>query len=273
MDKFIASDFMSLTVERKDGIKMDHVTWTMTSDHDYLVTTTYKKGADVMFLKFTLYFGANINPRITIMETIRNPLKCKISNGDYISEQQCLVSHFFDKDFSPCPVKCIPIQMRGFRYVNSSSELTNCNKLEDEICNGGPIVWKELKKHFKRCKKPCSISSYDHSMLEKMDMLYITDEKNEATFAFFNSDVVQVEKEVLLYDLSDLIGTVGGSCGIGVGISVFAVISCCIDSFLKLLNMFRRKQEDRKLLGPKCSKIPIYTGRINTKPPVINNPY
>ena len=58
--------------------------------------------------------------------------------------------------------------------------------------------------------------------------------KSEATFEFINSDVSTVEKEVLLYDLFDVIGTIGGSLGVTVGISIFAIISCCIDEFLEL---------------------------------------
>ena len=182
-----------------------------------------------------------MNQRITTMQSIRNPLKCKMYDTDYVSEQQCFVNDFFDKDFSPCPIKCLPIQMRGFRYVNSSSDIKNCNKLEDEVCNGGPTVWKELDKHFKKCKKPCKVSSYDHSLLEKREFIILKDNKNEASFEFVNSEVTLVEKEVLLYDFSDMIGTVGGSLGVGVGISVFAIISCCIDNFLELLNMFQTK--------------------------------
>ena len=214
----------------------------MTSDHDYLGVTTNRKMADAMPYKFTSNFGGIMNPKITTVQTIRNPLNVNCDyHPDYVSEQQCLVFEFFDKDFSPCPIKCIPIQMRGFRYVNSSSDIKNCNKLEDEVCNGGPTVWKALDKHFKKCKKPCKVSSYDHSLLEKKEFIILKDNKNEASFEFVNSDVTLVEKEVLLYDFSDMIGTVGGSLGVGVGISVFAIISCCIDNFLELLNMFQTK--------------------------------
>lgn len=233
IDKYLLTDSMTLTFEKNVGMKMDYVKWTMTSDHDYLVTTTRIKGADFKPFKFTSFFGAIMNPKITTVQTIRNPLKCQMYNSDYVSEQQCLVNDFFDKDFSPCPVKCMPIQMRGFRYVNSSFELTNCNKLDDEVCNGGPIVWNELMERFKKCKKPCSVTSYDHSEGNDND--------NEATFEFVNSDVVLVEKEVLLYDFSDMIGTVGGSLGVAVGISFFAIVSCCIDNFFELLKMFETK--------------------------------
>ena len=241
MDKYLLTDSMTLTFEKNVGIKMNYVKWTMTYDHDYLVTTTHKKGADFMPFKFTAFFGAIMNPKITTVQTLRNPLKCKKHNPDYVSEQQCLVNVFFDKDFSPCPVKCIPMQMRGFRYVNSSSELKNCNKLDDEDCNGGPTVWNELRKRFKKCKKPCSVISYDHSALEMKEMTMIRDNENEVTFEFENSEVSLVEKEVLLYDFSDMIGTVGGSLGVAVGISFFAIFSCCIDNFFELLKMFQTK--------------------------------
>ena len=241
MEKYLSTDSMTVTFEKNVGIKMNYIKWTMTSDHDYLVTTTRKKGADFMPFKFTSFFGAIMNPKITTVQTIRNPLKCQMYNSDYVSEQQCLVNDFFNKDFSPCPVKCVPIQMRGFRYVNSSFELKNCYKLDNEVCNGGPIVWNELMERFKKCKKPCSVTSYDHSVLEMKEMTMIKDNENEATFEFVNSDVTLVEKEVLLYDFSDMIGTVGGSLGVAVGISFFAIVSCCIDNFFEVLKMFQTK--------------------------------
>ena len=252
MDKYISSQTLTITVKKSEGNHMDYVKWEMTSDHDYLGAALGLLWVDVRPFEFTSHFGENIKQKITTVETIRNPLKCKKHNPDYISEQQCLVSNFFDKDFFPCPVKCIPIQMRGFRYINSSSNLKSCTTLDEEICIGGPSVWQELKKRFEKCMKPCKVSSYDHSVMKVKELTHITDEKNEATFEFFNSEVIQVEKEVLLYDLSDLIGAIGGSCGIGVGISVFAVISCCIDSFSKLLNILQRKKEKNIPLVQEC---------------------
>ena len=87
---------------------------------------------------------------------------------------------------------------------------------------------------------PCRVSSYDDSLHEKKEM-YTKDNENEATFEFMNSDVSPVEKEVLLYDLFDVIGTIGGSLGVTVGISIFAIISCCIDKFLELIDIFQAR--------------------------------
>ena len=56
---------------------------------------------------------------------------------------------------------------------------------------------------------------------------------------FVNSDIIPVEKEVLLYDFTDMVGAIGGSLGVAVGISVFGVISCCIDNFLDMVKMFQ----------------------------------
>ena len=243
-DKYILSHSLSLTVEKNEGIYMDYVKWTMTSDHDYLGVTTNRKMADAMPYKFTSNFGGIMNPKITTVQTIRKPLNMNCDyHPDYVSEQQCLVFEFFDKDFSPCPVKCIPIQMRGFRYVmsNSSSDISNCDKFDDEVCNGGPTLWNKLDKRVEKCIKPCRFSTYHHSWLEMKEMAVFKDNENEATFEFVNSDVIQLEKEVLIYDFSDMIGTVGGSLGVAVGISFFAVISCCIDNFLELLKMFQTK--------------------------------
>ena len=153
-DKYILKNSMTLTVEKNEEIKLDYIKWTMTSDHDYLGVTSHRKVADAMPYKFTSVFGGIMNPKITTVQTIRSPLICD-EQHDYVSEQQCLVFDFFDKYFSPCPVKCIPIQMRGFRYINSSSNLKNCKNLDEEICISGPTVWKELQECFGKCMKPC----------------------------------------------------------------------------------------------------------------------
>ena len=43
----------------------------------------------------------------------------------------CLVDNFNSEKFSPCPIKCIPIQMKGFKYVNDSKILAEATYLEE----------------------------------------------------------------------------------------------------------------------------------------------
>ena len=131
--------------------------------------------------------------------------------------------------------------MRGFRYVDDSLTLPNCPKLEDEICNGGPEVWTGLNSKFSQCLKPCRVSIYTDSRIESRVMTYSTDTENQATFLFVTSKIRDLEKELLVYDTNDVIGTIGGTLGIAVGLSVFGVFSCFIDKFLDLLNVFQKQ--------------------------------
>ena len=52
-----------------------------------------------------------------------------------------------------------------------------------------------------------------------------------------------MEKEVLIYDFNDMIGAVGGTLGIAVGLSVFGVISCFIDNLSELSTIFHNKKQ------------------------------
>ena len=95
-----------------------------------------------------------------LKETIIKPLICKVSDTDYVSDAQCLVNIFFAEDFSPCQHKCTTIHMKGFHYVNKSSNVGKCDNFEDEICNGGPKYGTRLLNEFRKCLKPCKMITY-----------------------------------------------------------------------------------------------------------------
>ena len=86
-------DQMMITVEKNEDIELDYVTWRMTTDHDYLGVIT-RLVADFMPFKFEVIFGAKKSNKITLVETIKKPLKCKMYHPDYLSEQECLVYDF-----------------------------------------------------------------------------------------------------------------------------------------------------------------------------------
>ena len=50
-----------------------------------------------------------------------------------------------------------------------------------------------------------------------------------ANFEFLKNNVRRIEKEVLVYDVNDVIGAVGGSLGLFLGFSFFDIISKCLD--------------------------------------------
>ena len=77
-------------------------------------------------------------------------------------------------------------------------------KLEDEVCNGGPKVWKGLEKLLAGCPKPCRVSSYDESLIEKVGMTYMKDTENEASFVFDNLETRPIGILILYFKISQL---------------------------------------------------------------------
>ena len=218
----------------KTNEDLDYVKVLLTTDHDYLALTHSIYG-DFFPFKFDIRFDEKQKSKIMVVETSIRPLICNQLDIDYVSEQECLVNHFVSEDFSPCPHKCIPVQMKGFHYINQS-DLKNCSKLEDETCNGGPKVWDPLEQAILQCLKPCQFTTYIESRLETYEMTYQTPYPNEAYFELVLNHVRTVENEVLVYDTNDMIAAIGGFLGLFLGFSFFGVISGCMEHFIKMVN-------------------------------------
>ena len=122
--------------------------------------------------------------------------------------------------------------MKGFQYVNESKSLINCNRVEDEICNGGPKVWTLLFDKFSDCPKPCKITTFKDSRLDLVESLFLKTGETLANLELQRNNIRRIEKEVLVYDTNDVIGAVGGSLGLFLGFSFFDVISKCLDNLI-----------------------------------------
>ena len=125
--------------------------------------------------------------------------------------------------------------MKGFQYVNSSTSFKKCATLEDELCNAGPKVWTPLIDKFPACPKPCKITTYKDSRLDLKEPLFLKTGQTIANFALRKDSIIKIEKEVLVYDIDDVIGAVGGSLGLFLGFSFFDVISKCLDYLIMRL--------------------------------------
>ena len=120
--------------------------------------------------------------------------------------------------------------MKGYKYLQNSTNLTDCKKLEDEICNGGPAVWDPMPSLFD-CEKPCKIITYTGSVVEYS---YYNSTTDEASFWFEAGPIKTVGKELLVYDTNDMIGSIGGSLGLYLGFSFFGIVSTIIDKLLDI---------------------------------------
>ena len=125
--------------------------------------------------------------------------------------------------------------MKGYRYANKSAKIEKCLTLDDELCVGGSEMSKKLWYDFLKCPKPCKQTTYKDSNLFSAEPMYLQTGKNKAYFEFFTKKIRNVEKEVLVYDTFDMIGTVGGSLGLFLGFSFFDVISKCLENFINFL--------------------------------------
>ena len=211
---------------------MDHLKVWITANYDFFSLTHPTYGENVP-LQFDASFYGNYIYRVRFRETIVKPLNCKTSDTEYVSDQQCLVNMFIDEQFSPCPIKCVPIQMKGLRYLNKSISLTNCAKLEDEICNSGSKVWKKLNLEFPNCMNPCKMVTYKDSGLDWYEPVHHKKiEETHANFELVMNSVRKIERKVLVYDAIDAIGAVGGSLGLFLGFSFFDLFSKFLDNLI-----------------------------------------
>ena len=222
---------MTVTVE-KINMDMEIVKVWITPEYDYLDATHQDWGIFLPF-KLSVPFGGFRTTQVSLVETVIKPLICKELDPNYKSRQQCLVNLFVSEDFSPCPTKCLPIQMKGFNYVNDSISINNCAKIEDEVCNGGPEVWSPLSEEFSNCLSPCRFSTYTKSGLELVEMLYLKTEITKASFELVVNGIREVEKESFVYDTNDMIAAIGGSLGLFLGFSFFSVVSKILDDLFK----------------------------------------
>ena len=232
-----AFKYMTIAIEKQEDKEIDSVNVMLTSDYQYLKPVSFPTINSETF-EFRVPFGGTYKTQTMIMETMIKPLKCK-SSDSYVSDMQCFANLFFSKDLSPCPVKCLPIQMKGFQYANKSATIEDCTQLEDEICNGGPFIAKQMEHAYQNCLKPCEETTYKDSVAKLVEPMYLTEGKNKALFDIFMSNVQKVEKEVLVYDTNDMIGAIGGSLGLFLGFSFFDVICKCLDNLIMpLFNYF-----------------------------------
>ena len=176
-------DFNSMTGSiEKIHTDIDSTKIWITSNYDFLFLTHTPVSDFEPPFKFRVPFEEVTTKRVTLTETIIKPLNCKTSDTEYQSKAQCLDNMFRAEKFSPCPIKCIPIQMKGYTYVNKSKSIPICTKLEDEICNGGPKVGTKQHNEFPKCLKPCKMITYKDSQLELKEPTFLKTRQTLSNF-------------------------------------------------------------------------------------------
>ena len=133
--------------------------------------------------------------------------------------------------------------MKSYKYFHKTSNIPLCNTLDEEVCNSGPHVWKEMPELFE-CAKPCKITTYTESAVEYWQKKHTLD---EVSFWFEAGSVKTIGTELLVYDTSDMIGSIGGSFGLFLGLSFFGIASSLIDKVLVIWIKIKEKSGVRLL--------------------------
>ena len=83
---------------------------------------------------------------------------------------------------------------------------------------------------------PCKFISYGLSEIDVEGNLYSDGNENEVTIGMSFMQQRKITTEVLLYDVNDMIGAIGGSLGLFLGFSFFHSLSLCMEKFLDLFS-------------------------------------
>ena len=103
IDEFLSGQQMKITTETLPHIDAKELNVLVTSKFDYFGIAVGQWDEKRPF-KFTVPFGKDQIANIFSQHYESLPLKCKTSDPDYKSVQQCNVDYFISNDF-PCPHK------------------------------------------------------------------------------------------------------------------------------------------------------------------------
>ena len=134
--------------------------------------------------------------------------------------------------------ECMPVVLQDF-YDNDT--LPFCSHFGEQKCmihahNFG------IKEKFETCEYPMSDMEYS-AITKKEDQSLLNSNHNYTTIKIsFLSSTRTIKEEILVYDESTLIGTLGGFLGLFVGFSFFGLIGYFIEKLLSFFWDFKKKK-------------------------------
>ena len=148
--------------------------------------------------------------------------------------------YFLKKSFSQCPKRCTTISL-----PSGTKTMPLCLKENEKSCarNVQSEVW-YLLANSEEYSKACSIIDYTGRIIyeyqSEKDYNIKKYNKNiytmELDYVFSSPEVVTVNEEYLIYDLTSMIGSIGGSLGLCIGFSFSGLISSIFSTIQKCLN-------------------------------------
>ena len=113
---------------------------------------------------------------------------------------------------------CMPIRYKTIMKLSGVQPIPICQESKKEI-------WKDLEKHWKKFLTSCPNSCIQYEYLGKMKSLtsYYKNYKSTGLDYVYLSGYIEVHKEYLVYELDDVIGSIGGTLGLFIGFSFLGI--------------------------------------------------
>ena len=131
-----------------------------------------------------------------------------------------------------CTKNCLSTRIvQGYLpAMKDLSMLKNCTSIEELCGEKDPTA---VKLHFNNsmCSKPCNITQFNANV-EYKDYGFEKNAQSISMLLSYQSSDIEVFEEYPIYDLSGMLGSIGGSLGICVGFSIFDVLSKIVDKIL-----------------------------------------
>ena len=129
-------------------------------------------------------------------------------------------------------LNCFPVCLAGsIDIVKEKMKL--CTNWEEDFSSFDKIMVHKYGKgeFFSACKSSCTQYQYEGQRTFTKEQEVID---NGVMFGYvFLSDEIQIFEEYLMFGVNDLIGTVGGHCGLFIGFSFYGCISTFLQYFQK----------------------------------------
>ena len=219
--------------------KPQNVRLILSSKHDALSIVT-NKWKNLNYLTVPLEFGKG-----STSVDVKESKTSRITECDQTVEsfQQCLwleLKRGTESLLEDCGTFCVPMNWKAYFdfFSNQINETTyaTCKNLKDESCTSD-ILFNAFIESLPKCKIQCNYIEYSANV-ENLDYQYNNYSDMSADAVIYSESPTRTfNKEYLIYDVPGLIGNIGGSLGLFMGISFYGAFSDILEFVLKKLTL------------------------------------
>ena len=120
---------------------------------------------------------------------------------------------------------CMPIRYKTIMKLSGVQPMPICQDSKKEMWNNLSRTW---DKNLNTCPNSCTQFEYQGKM--KSLVGYVNDTKRIWMDFLFLSGYVEVHQEYLLYEIDDVIGSIGGTLGLFIGFSFLGILKNVIET-------------------------------------------